>query len=441
MTKSRQDKIAKLRKDWMSCHYDHERLWISRGLFFILFIFAATFPAISIQAKEDAVSNLEKALGKGEKNILFSGKENDDITIKKGVSVTGVSIDKAVINADIRMENGSSLSNVTVNGEFTSITVAKGASVTLTNVTVRGGANAGIFAPSGSGTLTLKNSRVIKNRKGLYIEPGKNILISGNQISDNGEEGLDVRAQVTGTITGNEFARNAESGVEVILGSAHITIENNTFSGNRASGLALQSYPNQTKVGAVIVQKNTIADNSDYGIKCDAPSGGGGGKSYFSASIKAVENKLKNNKRGSISSLCGVVNGILVEEVREVEESKVPIEEVAVIDYEGMLSEKAEVLHIREHGLEESLSKTEKSRSLWSRWFTSLASAEQELYSNEFLAIASLRKEISDLPDSGNSEIKEKRDLVIMTSIAREQELNQFFERLKTPIWKRLLQR
>ena len=272
-----------------------------------------------------ADDDLAEDLRAGKKTIRFSGKESGDIRIRKGVRVIGSGPSKAVINGDIEMENDSSLENVTVNGNLIPITIHKGASVTLENVTVRGGSDAGIVVERGEGgTLTIKDSRIIKNRKGMYVLPGKKIVLSGNEFHDNKEEGADLRYAISGSITGNSFTENGESGIELIVGGANLTISGNTFSGNKASGIALQTYAGSGKTGKISIIGNTMSQNSSYGMDCKSPSGGGKFR-YFAQSVTARDNTITGNKGGAIRGACKIGNFATIEE--EEMEEEAPLEE------------------------------------------------------------------------------------------------------------------
>ena len=119
-----------------------------------------------------AETNLSKALKSGKKTIEFTGKEKQSVRIPKGVTVIGSGPEKSVISNDIVLADGASLKNLTVSGKVIAITLDKGASVTLENVTVTGASDSGVFAPLGGGTLTMKNSRVQNNRKGIFLLKG-----------------------------------------------------------------------------------------------------------------------------------------------------------------------------------------------------------------------------------------------------------------------------
>lgn len=283
--------------------------WKSLALFrtalVVFSVFAWTQPVLA----GDGGANLSKALKSGKKTIEFSGKENDSVKIPKGVRVVGSSPDKAVINDDIIMENGSSLENVTVNGNVIPITIAKGASAILINVTVRGGTDAGIFAPVGGGTLVIKNSRILKNHKGIYVLRGKSILLSGNQITGNKEEGVDMHGGIGGSVTGNTFSGNGEGGMEIIIDGSTVTISGNTFSGNASSGLALQNYASGSgkATGKFSISHNSFSGNGNFGIDCKNPQGGGNAVN-FRASATATGNTFSANKKGSISRECVFAN-------------------------------------------------------------------------------------------------------------------------------------
>ena len=108
---------------------------------------------------------------------------------------------------------------------------------------IRGFGKIGVDIPPGNGKLTIQNSK-IKNGdgKGVYVQKGNRIKLIGNEIYENDEEGLDLRAEISGIISGNYIHNNREGGIEVIVGDADLEISNNTIKGNKASAIAAQFY-------------------------------------------------------------------------------------------------------------------------------------------------------------------------------------------------------
>ncbi|MDD5083669.1 MAG: right-handed parallel beta-helix repeat-containing protein [Candidatus Moranbacteria bacterium] len=276
------------------------KLAILFAMLSVAFCFQGVSPAYA------AASGLEKQLKSGKKDIHFANASSGDIRIRKNVSVTGDN-SKAVINGDVRMENGSTLRNVTVDAKVVGISVTRGASVTLINVTIKGASDAGIMTQSGGGTLTIKDSRITKNRKGMYIHPGKSLAITNNDITNNKEEGIDIRNNVSGTIANNRISNNKESGLEIVVNGSSLSVSRNTLVGNTASGLSLQSYPKTSKSGNVTVSGNTLASNKKFGVSCGSPSGGKKPAGFFSNSIHFAGNSFEGgNSGGNIQKVCGV---------------------------------------------------------------------------------------------------------------------------------------
>ena len=388
------------------------------------------------------VKDLEMAIKSGKKQILFAGKENEDLTIKAGVSVMGTSPDKALIYGDIKMENGSSLSNVTVAGKRTVITIAKGASVTLSNVTVRGGADVGIFAPEGGGSLTVKNSRILKNRKGFYILPGKNLNIIGNVVSSNDEEGLDVRAGTSGTVSGNQFVDNGEGGAEIIVGSARLTITRNTFARNKSSGLALQAYSGAGKApGNVQVSNNTFSGNKNFGLTCGSPSKGGAGGVFFRQVVRLIDNTFGANGSGNIDPVCAVANRSSA--VEEINDPEVIDEDEARRTREKELKREAEqffdltamLLHDEEYSLEMTLHEYEAALFWQERLWQPAVPQNGVLMVVERIArINELRDTLAQFPEEWLSEtMQAEQTALVKESLRRMEELRQYFERLQKP--------
>lgn len=420
--------------------------WKQLGSVFFSALFGAIFFMTPVLAADKVETNLEKAIKSGKKQILFSGKEKDDITIKAGVAVTGVSIDKATIAGDIKMENGSSLTNVTVSGKRTVITIAKGASVTLSNVTVRGGQEMGIYALGGGGTLTVRGSRITNNRKGFYILPGKNLNLVGNVVMNNKEEGLDVRAAPSGNISGNQFINNGEGGAEIIAGGARLTIANNTFSGNKSSGLAIQSYSGDGKApGSIILKNNSLVNNKQYGLTCGSPSAGGAGIAFYRSTIKATDNVLRGNGSGAIHPECGVVNRSTVIAEEKEKETLSEKEESPRID-EAKLREEARIhfeetialLHDEEYLLEITLTAYDEETEWWERLTRPVINGEaKEAVIKQIAHINELRDTVASFPREFSDEaLDTKRQETVLRSLERMEELRQYFERLQTPLFR-----
>ncbi len=417
-----------------------------------LSLFGVIFVVGPVGAAEKIETNLEKAMKSGKKHIVFSGKENDDITIKAGVSVTGVSVDKAIIADDIKMENGSSLKNVTVSGEDTVITIAKGASVTLTNVTVRGGKDVGIYVLGGGGTLTVINSRITNNRKGLYILPGKNLNLSGNVISGNDEEGLDARDGTSGRLMGNQFIKNGEGGAEIIAGGTDLKLSGNTFANNKSSGLAVQSYRGRGKqAGRMLLQGNTFANNGDYGIRCISPSKGGAGGAFYQMTVRAIDNTFRGNGRGTIAPECAIANRSSAVAAQanaksnreaageteggakaEGEPTTASLPQEARVYFE----ETVQLLHAQEALLEETLRAYDEATPWWKRLFRgALEDSERDAIVDRIATINELRDTLANFPaEFTDAELDARRPVLISRSLERMEELRQYFERLQKPV-------
>lgn len=374
-----------------------------------------------------AETNLSKALKSGKKTIEFTGKEKESVRIPKGVSVIGSSPEKAVISNDIVLSDGASLKNITVSGKMIAITLDKGASATLDNVTVTGASDSGIFAPLGGGTLTIKNSRIQNNRKGVFLLRGKGVNISGSTIQGNKEEGIDMHGGAGGTLIGNTFRNNGEGGVEVIIDSSSLSITGNTFADNQASGIALQSYGGEyglAKTGKFVLQQNTFRGNGNFGIDCKNPQGGGG--AYFAGSTRATDNNFVANKKGTIAGTCFFANKQSLSEEEKKEEKEELVEEEkeeqeAILHAEEILKEVTpkstyrddmEALLSKKHSLD-----TEEKKSL-GKWKKSLWQERRSLQNETHL----LEERIRSCTKISSYEVSVSEDLRSNVCTKDEQE-------------------
>lgn len=249
--------------------------------------------------------DIEKALNKDCQNITVAkGTYNDDITIPVGTSITGKSRDEVTITGSITMKDDSVLSGVTVSGKD-GVAVGEDAEIEIKNVTITG-ADIGVETVSGSGKVTMRDTKINDGKKGMYLQSGNTVKITSCEIYDNDEEGIDIRSNVDGTISGNTISSNGESGIEVILGKADLLITDNKIKKNGASGVATQYYKGSGKSGAVKIKSNTITDNSDFGINCKTPSGGNPGAEFWGQTLNMSSNKVSNNKDGEFAPDCSL---------------------------------------------------------------------------------------------------------------------------------------
>jgi parallel beta-helix repeat protein len=252
-------------------------------------------------SKDEPYKKITKALDKGCKEIIVNkGTYKDSITMGKGVKIKGKSRDGVIITGKIIMKDDTSLKNLTVSE--IGIDVDTGADAKIEDAKIKN-AHIGIET-LGNGTLTVEDTSFSGNRKAMYLQRGKNVKIIGCKVYDNSEEGIDIRANVDGIISGNEIHNNGESGIEVILGKSDLKIENNSIKKNHASGIATQFYKDANKLGGVKIRNNIISGNKSFGINCKTPSGGKPGANYWSASVNMSSNKMYDNREGNFSPMC-----------------------------------------------------------------------------------------------------------------------------------------
>jgi len=250
---------------------------------------------------DEPYQNIEEALYKDcDKIIVEKGIYKDDITIGQDVEIDGVEVENVIIVGKVIMKDGSELKNITVSDS--GIDVADGASVKIDNVKIKN-ASTGIETV-GNGMLSVKNSVLYGNGKAMYLQKGKNVELTNNEVYDNDEEGIDIRANVSGIISKNSIYSNGENGIEVILGKSDLKIYDNKIKKNGASGIVAQYYISTSKLGGVKIKDNIITDNKDYGINCKAPSGGNPGVDYWTKSMEMLANKVYDNKDGDFSEAC-----------------------------------------------------------------------------------------------------------------------------------------
>ncbi len=274
-------------------------------------------------SEDKPYETLEKALAEtspGDKIYLKNGTYIGNVVLEKDVELYGQDKNKTIIEGSgihsvITAKENNLLKNLTIQGGSTGIT-AEG-EIKITDCKIQSASKKGIDLLEGSATLTLENSKITKNGKGLYIQKGRDVFLSGNEITNNKEEGIDFREKVSGTVDNNYIAGNGEGGIEIVVGSSNVLIKNNQIKKNKASGIAAQFYSQAKKTGEITIKKNTISLNGAYGLTCKAPSGDDYSKSYWNKSLEISENKIENNKGKAIAGSCKIIEAVTKEEEEE----------------------------------------------------------------------------------------------------------------------------
>lgn len=258
-------------------------------------------------SKDKPFKKIKDALDEGGEEILIEeGTYKENITLNDDVKLKG-SGDDTIIKGSVHMKDGSVIEKLKV--EYGGVFIGSGDSARIEDVSIVG---AGIgIKTEGNGKLKVLNSEISKNGKGMYIQKDKDVEIVSSIVSNNDEEGVDIRQNVDGIISGNKIRSNGESGIEVIAGGSELKISGNTLQSNKASGIAIQYYKIADKKGALRVFDNIITTNKDYGINCKNPSGGSPGKSYWTESVSMGSNKMLSNKSGDFAAFCKFSDDII----------------------------------------------------------------------------------------------------------------------------------
>lgn len=148
--------------------------------------------------------------------------------------------------------------------------------------------------------LSLIDSVIIKNtRQGLYLQKGT-FYMNNSKVNENGEEGIDLHAEMKSEIRNSEIISNGEGGIETELDNIDLTIENCMIQKNGSSGVNIQSFGDDSRI---LIKNSIIKDNQDFGVRCALHSKI---KSpYFSRMMKIdIDNRIFKNGKSRIDPNC-----------------------------------------------------------------------------------------------------------------------------------------
>ncbi|GBE16354.1 hypothetical protein BMS3Abin15_00168 [bacterium BMS3Abin15] len=297
----------------MDATWKRKRLILIVATALVVFFYAPFFAYADDDDDAEIQEEIDDAKSDGDKKVYIKrGVYNENVNVKGGMQLIGKDRNGVVISGKVTLGNGSKLSKITISKG--SIEIKNGASVIISNVVIKN-AHRNAIETIGIGKLILRDSKIYNSGgKGMYIQYGKDVEITGNEIYSNSEEGIDIRSNVDGVISGNDIHDNGEGGIEVILGGSELSISGNTIKSNKASGIAAQYYEIASGLGAVKIKNNKITKNGGYGLTCGLPSGAKQFvATYWRNSIELQENTFSENHGGNINGECYISETRIVE--------------------------------------------------------------------------------------------------------------------------------
>ncbi|MCP4543321.1 MAG: hypothetical protein GY832_39915 [Chloroflexi bacterium] len=214
------------------------------------------------------------------------GTYTENITVTKGITITGVSSATTVIDGG---GVGNAVTIITDN-------------VTLVNFTVRGGydcggggpfaACGGVVVDSGddavflTGVSITDNTVVSNTGSGVFVTRADGVLIENNVIHDNGFgggvdpipswAGINLNGGAWGTsaalvrnttIRENNVYSNTDYGVYAVYGVQDSIIEDNRIHDNSKYGIQIIRFTTSEPVQGNVIRSNQIFDNNRNGVK------------------------------------------------------------------------------------------------------------------------------------------------------------------------------
>ncbi len=266
----------------------------------------------------EAVARALENKGSGRKIFVANGVYEELVVAGKSVEIHGQDKNKTIISGAasslVRLEGNNVLDNLTISGGNRAVIAEKRA--VIKNCIIKNFRKTGIDALPGEYALEISDSKIYGGGKGVYVQKERRISITGNEIYNNGEEGLDIRNATSGLITGNLIRDNGEGGIEIIIGGSKVLINKNDVRSNSSSGIAVQFYSIANGAGTLKIHENKFIGNGKYGIFCGAPSGGNIPPLYWKDSVDLEGNRIEKNRLRAISRNCGLAQAISERDVK-----------------------------------------------------------------------------------------------------------------------------
>jgi hypothetical protein len=206
--------------------------------------------------------------------IVRPGTYKENITLPKGVVLTGADKDKVTIKGDdddepvVVMKHKTKLRGVTVKGGKVGVVVKEDSRAEVSDSSIEDNRREGIIvkkAPRNSDhKMSIVDTEVKDNgRAGIYSEKRKLVIIE-SEIKDNDGDGVNLARGVEAYFDNNSISKNNKSGLSFVLDDSSVFVASkNTFRENKREGIEINAFGS---VGFVTIKKSRISENHHYGI-------------------------------------------------------------------------------------------------------------------------------------------------------------------------------
>lgn len=196
-----------------------------------------------------------------ENNQITGSLENGILSAGRGSNVfSGNHITRSGSDGVSLPENNDA--TLTISGDTITRSARHGLAIETHGVTVRGtliaeNGGEGIFTSSGRQDLLITDGCLIRDNqgRGIAVENGTNMTISGNEISGNEFHGLVVHDSATAWVSENLIHGNRFNG---IMCHGAMNCKGNTLTANVPHGVEVH--------GSAQLSNNVVAENRDFGI-------------------------------------------------------------------------------------------------------------------------------------------------------------------------------
>jgi hypothetical protein len=217
---------------------------------------------------------IDKAGDDSAEIVVASGTYKENITLPKGVTLTGAGSGKTTLKAKddddavVVMKHRTRLRGVTVKEGKVGVFVKEDSRAEITDSVIEDNRREGVIvkkAPRDNDRkMSIVDTEVSGNgRTGVFSERRKIVFVD-SKIRDNKGDGVSLEAGTEAYFEDNSIRENGGSGLSLVLDRSSIFIASkNVFQKNKRDGIEIGSFG---AAGSLTVKKSRFTDNARYGI-------------------------------------------------------------------------------------------------------------------------------------------------------------------------------